>query len=593
VWALGGSYAEKARGHGKRSFPIDSEVTFHEDRTFDYVDLGSPMHGAPRVYSGHWTQSQTRIDLNWDEASLVSFAEHQAEMHSPGDAQPSYQMDFVRVQGKLVTTNGLGMEFKFGARGQRTVDGRGVRSATQGHGTGELLGELPGAGPHSVPEQLPGAGGSVVGVLRVLEEDGVARMSYPSAELALDADEPRHPVDSQGRFEIRSVGDGDHSLFVHQPGQPAVEIPFRMLGGRSIGLGMVWMQDGRVVDHSGFDGYRFGFIDEDGDGRNDLFADADGDGIVDPDHPYGGYPYLMDHGYGDLDGDGVNDHFVDFDGDGVDDHGRGPLGYGFGWVDDDRNGVHDYFRDADGDGICDISGMPYRHSHGFLDADGDGVNDLFRDADGDGVNDLDGLPYFAMPGWVDRDGDGVNDFFHDVNGDGINDAAGPVHSYGHGFGWADVDGDGVNDHFADADGDGVNDWHEGPFADMPYGHGFVAGHMDVDGDGIDDHTWTPYGHGFGWVDTDHDGMNDVFHDSDGDGVNDFTGHSYVGGFGHMGDGGMHQHDPISWPVEPEPGPGDDGVMDPNDPMPAPAEPDAGHGDDGVMGPNDPMHGGMM
>jgi hypothetical protein len=591
VWVLEGSYSEEARGRGRDSFPMDSEVTFHEDGTFEYVDLGAPTRRAPRVYSGNWTQSQAKIDLEWDEASLGSFAEHQAEMDSPGGAQASYRMDFVRLQGKLITTNGVGLEFKFGARGQKTVDGRDYRSATQGRGNGELLGEPPGASPRSLPEQLPGAGASVVGVLRMVEEDGLARVPYPGAEVTLDGDESRHLVDSRGRFEIQPVRDGDHSLLVHQPGQPAVEIPFRMLG-RPIGLGMVWTQDGGVLDHSGFDGYRFGFIDEDGDGRNDLFADADGNGIGDPDRPYAGYPYLMDRGYADLDGDGVNDHFVDFDGDGVDDHGRGPLGHGFGWVDDDDDGVHDYFRDADGNGICDVSGMPYRHSNGFQDDDGDGFNDLFRDSDGDGVNDVDGMPYFAMPGWADRDGGGVNDFFHDVDGDGINDAAGPMHSYGHGFGWADADGDGINDHFADADGDGVNDWQAGPFADMPYGHGFVAGHTDIGGDGIDDHTSTPYGHGFGWVDADHDGMNDVFHDSDGDGVNDLTGHSYVFGFRHMGDGGMHQHDPTPWPVGPDAGQGDDGVMAPSDPMPGPMEPDAGQGEEAVMVPNDPMHGGM-
>jgi hypothetical protein len=566
VWSFGGSYSEKVRDHGKRSFPMDSEVTFHQDGTFEYVDLGSPTGVPPRVYSGYWTQKKKKIRLDWDQASLGSFAGHHAEMGPPGGTQVSYQMDFVRLQGKLVTKNGLGMKFKFKARGQKTAGGRGFRSATKGRGTGELLGEPPGAAPRSLPEQLPEGRASVVGVLRVVEEDGLASVPHFGTEVALDGDEPRHLLDSRGRFEMRSVPDGDHSIFVHQPGQPAVEIPFRMLDGGSIGLGMVWIQDGRVLDHSGFDGYRFGFIDEAGDGRNDLFGDADGNGICDADGPYAGYPYLMDHGYADLDGDGVNDLFVDFDGDGVDDHGRGPLGHGFGWVDNDGDGVHDNFRDADGDGICDLSGMPYRHSHGFRDDDGDGVNDLFQDTDGDGVNDVGGMPYFAMPGWVDRDGDGVNDFFHDVDGDGINDATGVMHSYGHGFGWMDADGDGLNDHFADADGDGVNDWQTGPFADMPYGHGFVAGHMDLDGDGIDDHTSTPYGHGFGWVDMDHDGMNDVFHDSDGDGVNDLTGHSYVFGFGHMGDGGMHQHDPMPWPVEPEVGPGGGGVMGPNEPI---------------------------
>ena len=330
AWTLGGSYSEKARGSGKRSFPMDSEVTFHQDGTFEYVDLGSPTGGGQRVYSGNWTQKKKKIRLDWDQASLGSFAEHHAEMGPPGGAQISYRMDFVRLQGKLVTENGLGMKFKFKARGEKTMDGRGFRSATKGRGNGELLGEPPGAAPRSLPEQLPEGSASVVGVLRVVEEDGLASVPYSGTEVALDGDEARHLVDSQGRFEIHSVPDGDHSLFVHQPGEPAAEIPFRILDGGSIGLGMVSMQDGQVLDHSGFDGYRFGFIDEDGDGRNDLFADADGNGICDADRPYAGYPYLMDHGYADLDGDGVNDHFVDFDGDGVDDHGRGPLGHGFG-----------------------------------------------------------------------------------------------------------------------------------------------------------------------------------------------------------------------------------------------------------------------
>jgi hypothetical protein len=45
-----------------------------------------------------------------------------------------------------------------------------------------------------------------------------------------------------------------------------------------------------------------------------------------------------------------------------------------------------------------------------------------------------------------------------------------------------------------------------------------------------------YWHGFGFVDANHDGINDV------------TGHGYVSGYGH-GDGG-HLHDPVDWPMEP-------------------------------------------
>jgi len=45
-----------------------------------------------------------------------------------------------------------------------------------------------------------------------------------------------------------------------------------------------------------------------------------------------------------------------------------------------------------------------------------------------------------------------------------------------------------------------------------------------------------YGHGFGFVDSNYDGINDV------------TGHGYVSGYGH-GDGG-HLHDPVDWPMEP-------------------------------------------
>jgi len=61
-------------------------------------------------------------------------------------------------------------------------------------------------------------------------------------------------------------------------------------------------------------------------------------------------------------------------------------------------------------------------------------------------------------------------------------------------------------------------------------------HYDMDGNGIDDDTGMPYGHGFGWMDENHDGINDLFTDTDGDGVNDLTGYHYGNGFMHNGSG---------------------------------------------------------
>jgi len=83
---------------------------------------------------------------------------------------------------------------------------------------------------------------------------------------------------------------------------------------------------------------------------------------------------------------------------------------------------------------------------------------------------------------------------------------------------------------------------------MHYGYGFPMPHTDVNGDGIDDATGEPFHLGFGWVDANGDGVNDIFRDANGDGINDLTGHGYVSGYGH-GDGG-HLHDPVDWPMEP-------------------------------------------
>ena len=334
--------------------------------------------------------------------------------------------------------------------------------------------------------------------------------SIPAMTLTLDDETAVIPVDGQGRFQVGGIADGDHTLYVHTGPGMTTEVPFRMLDGRGLDLGTVTVGNGRIAEHTGFDGYHFGFVDADGDGVNDNFTDADGDGICDQNRLYAGYPYMMEDGFVDADHDGSNDRFAD----------------------------------ADGDGVNDLVPAGFGHGFGFVDVDGDGINDNFTDADGDGVNDLTGMPYVAMPGWADLDGDGKNDFFQDADGDGINDLTDRPLSYGHGFGWSDADGDGVNDRFIDADGDGIND-----YAGMPYRYGFENRHPDADGDGVDDLTGVPFCQGFGWVDADGDGVNDTFVDADGDGINDLTGYRYDMGYRMgPGSGSGHMGGNVDWPM---------------------------------------------
>lgn len=168
------------------------------------------------------------------------------------------------------------------------------------------------------------------------------------------------------------------------------------------------------------------FVDEDGDGVNDLMQDADGDGILNG-----------------MDGDYLKEKGIVM--------GRGWIGHAF--VDEDGDGVNDLTQDADADGIPNGIDADYQlpegvtlsergrtmgmgGSHGFLDEDGDGVNDLMQDTDGDGI--LNGMdPDYALPegmtrghqggghrmggsaGFIDTDGDGVNDLMQDADGDGI------------------------------------------------------------------------------------------------------------------------------------------------------------------------------
>ena len=396
-----------------------------------------------------------------------------------------------------------------------------------------------GDGDHSPTNGSTLQTASVAGTLRTDTTMAANLLDFvtPAAAIAdvpatLYLDNSTRPVypDGQDRFRMTNVADGDHTLYIHLQDGTEIEFPFRMAAGRGLDFGMMTLADGQVREFTGFNGYHFGWVDEDGDGINDNFVDVDGDGICDNGYRFAGYAYHMDLGYRDANRDGLNDHFADADGDGVNDLTGHPYGFGFGYVDEDGDGINDRFVDADGVGICDLSGMPFQHPFGWVDENGDGVNDNFVDADGDGINDRMNIRYVAMPGWTDLNEDGVNDFFVDQDGDGVNDLGPVATPYGHGFGWVDADGDGVNDRFVDEDGDGINDLAQGPFAGQAACYGFMASRLDADGDGFDD----------------------VFVDANGDGVNDYYGYRYDGGGYRMTqnfEGRMGMQDP-TWPMGP-------------------------------------------
>lgn len=169
------------------------------------------------------------------------------------------------------------------------------------------------------------------------------------------------------------------------------------------------------------------------------------------------------------------------------------------WADDDRNGIDDYVEQAThdpgsgmarlvaaaegpgtggpGGGAPATPGMHGGPDHAFVDANDDGICDFSQN----GSNTWHG------PGWLDQDGDGVCDFWQPGS-----------RRYGMGGGMQ----------FVDRDGDGVNDYVQRS-GHMGMGHDFV----DRNGDGICDRaqaggpdSW----HGPGAVDSNHDGMPDMW-----------------------------------------------------------------------------------
>lgn len=174
-----------------------------------------------------------------------------------------------------------------------------------------------------------------------------------------------------------------------------------------------------------------GFVDANRDGVNDLFTDADGNGIND----VTGASYPHHFKFADADGDRVNDLWVDSDGDGVNDLLAGIQARQMHWVDIDGDGIaetqkgalrgralKEHVLDTNRDGLNDITGEAYSgrtlsgYKYGnvheelglsdsdFIDANGDGMNDHFS-----GGKMLRGFQRGQRDLFIDRDGDGIAD----------------------------------------------------------------------------------------------------------------------------------------------------------------------------------------
>ncbi|MEW6749400.1 MAG: hypothetical protein AB1505_00290 [Candidatus Latescibacterota bacterium] len=152
-------------------------------------------------------------------------------------------------------------------------------------------------------------------------------------------------------------------------------------------------------------------------------------------------------GYADQDRDGVNDRFRDADGDGVDDVSGQPYPHRFAFVDADQDGVNDTFIDRDGDGVNDRDAR-------YLDRDGDGICDNVIDYDGDRTNDVTGARYSRRSlggfryGLMDEERGVMHRRFVDEDGDGMRDEEPAA---------VGRDAEARMDRFVDEDGDGICD----------------------------------------------------------------------------------------------------------------------------------------
>jgi hypothetical protein len=152
-------------------------------------------------------------------------------------------------------------------------------------------------------------------------------------------------------------------------------------------------------------------------------------------------------GYVDENRDGLNDRFRDANGDGVDDVSKKKYAHRFRFVDEDGDGINDLFVDRDGDGVNDLHAQ-------YVDADAVGICDNVVDFDGDWINDITGLKFDPKSlqgfryGLVDEERGEVHRHFLDRDGDGMHDMLQQLHRRGGAAGL---------DRFIDEDGDGIAD----------------------------------------------------------------------------------------------------------------------------------------
>lgn len=176
------------------------------------------------------------------------------------------------------------------------------------------------------------------------------------------------------------------------------------------------------------------YIDNDKDGVNDRFVDANGDGVND----LTGKSYPHHFQFRDRNGDGINDLWTDSDGDGVNDRLGEIIKEKSRWIDRDGDGIMDenigqlrgrelrmHVLDVDADGCNDITGSHYTgrdlfgYRYGKVDEEMDVTDTQFVDDNHDGMNDR----FFNRDRNQGQEHRGV-DLFFDADGDGIADDRG-------------------------------------------------------------------------------------------------------------------------------------------------------------------------
>lgn len=184
----------------------------------------------------------------------------------------------------------------------------------------------------------------------------------------------------------------------------------------------------------------------------------------------------MTSGFVDQNKDGTNDRFRDANGDGVNDVDQKPYSHLFQFRDQNQDGLNDLWQDNDGDGVNDLMVLilkerGIRPKLPWIDRDGDGVLDpdvkpvyevelteFVLDSNQDKKNDVTGLAFTKdnvmgfRYGCIDEDLNHEIKKFEDKNGDGMHDKFETR--------WLkqQPDAPGRNhDYFIDSDGDGIAD----------------------------------------------------------------------------------------------------------------------------------------